>query len=331
MALTLRYRLPNRAWRSALALLLAACCVHVSVQAAESDPRGVELMEHMKRAAHALDYAGVFTYQQGAVMASSQVAHVVDKQGERQRVETLDGRPHREFLRLNDEVRSIYPELRMVLVEKRETEHFPVFFHGEARTLAQHYAITLEDETGRVAGRACRVLHVQPRDDARWGYELCVDEASGLLLKAQTVDASGAVLEQVAFSEVRIGKDVDPALVEPRHDISAWREVQPGDPVDLLAAGWRIPAPQGFVPLSQMERTLKHDKHVRQMLLSDGIAAISVFIENRRGADSRTPGPTEYGATSVYCRQLDDFWLTVIGEVPLATVQGIANAIEFIQ
>lgn len=332
MAVTRPLRSPA-GWRGAILCLILALYVPALAQAqAGQGPaaeQGVALMAAMQQAARTLDYAGVFTYQQGSVMVASQVAHLVDGKGERQRVELLDGQPHREFLRLNDEVRSLLPELRMVLIEKRRTEHFPVFFHGPASELATHYGIGLAAEPGRVAGRACRVVQLRPRDTLRWGYELCVDEASSLLLKAQTLDAEGRVLEQVAFSEVRIGGRIDPALLEPAHDTSAWREVHHGEPVDLAAAGWRVQAPAGFAPLSQMKRTLKQGKHVRQMLLSDGIAAISVFIENRKPAPAQLPGATEHGATSVYCRELGDYWLTVLGEAPMETIRQVAESIEF--
>src|SRR5690606_32366070 len=153
--------------------------------------------------------------------------------------------------------------------------HFPALFVGPSLRLADSYSVSLEDEPGRVAGRPCQIAYVRPHDALRWHFHLCVDLESGLLLKAQTVDEQGTVLEQVAFTEVHIGEGrVDAALLEPRYDTRDWKHVSPGDPVDLAAAGWKIVPPHGFSPVSQQRRTLKHQQQVDQMVLSDGLAAI---------------------------------------------------------
>lgn len=300
-----------------------------AAQAPAADTSATHYLERVKRAARELDYAGVFIYQQGQVMLSSQMAHLVDGAGEHQRVEILDGRARREFLRHNDQVRTLFPELRMLLLEEREIEHFPAFYHGDAETLTTHYAVEIEDEPGRVAGRPCLIAHVIPRVADRWGYRLCSDVESGLLLKAQTIDGDGQVLEQVAFSEVRFGPGLDPSLVRPGQDVSDWREVPAGEPVDLAAEGWRIQALPGFVPISEIQRTLKHDKSVRQMVLSDGVAAISVFIESYLPSHDEVAGAKEHGATSIFRRRLGDYWLTVMGEAPAASVRQVAEAITF--
>src|SRR5690606_30252504 len=187
-----------------------------------------------------------------------------------------------------------------------------------------------ESEPGRVAGRACRIAHVDPHDALRWHFRLCVDLDSGLLLKAQTVDEQGTVLEQVAFSEVHIGdKHVDAALLEPRYDTRDWKHMRPGEPVDLAAAGWKIVPPHGFHPVSQQRRTLKRDQEVQQRVLSVGLAAISVFIESYAPERAEPPGAVQYGATNVYSRQEGDFWLTVLGEVPAHTVRQVAETITY--
>ena len=317
-------------WWAGVLFMTLACALAAAAQAGDGgfDDDALALVTRLQQAAHGLDYAGIFIYQQGQTVLSSQIAHVADEAGERQRIEVLDGRMRREFLRHNDEVQSLFPELRLVLVEHRRTEHFPVFFVGEAGALAEYYTIEMEPEPGRVAGRPCRIAYLDPRDALRWGYRICVDEQSGLLLKAQTVDPDGDVLEQVAFSEVHIG-EVDPALLESSHDMRGWRQVRADETVDLRAAGWHIAAPPGFKPISQVKRTLKHEKNVHQMVLSDGLAAISVFIETYKPERADAAGAVEHGATSVYSRQQDAFWRTVLGEVPAQTVRQVAEAIQY--
>lgn len=324
----------NKSFSRWAGVLVAGLLVLMTSPVVASDVRhgdpGLALMSRLQQAAHGLDYEGIYIYQQGAVMLASRIVHVTDMQGERQRVEVLDGRKRREILRHNDEVQSLFPEMEIVLVEHRQTEHFPALFIGSAEQLAESYSFRVEDDLGRVAGRPCQIAHVVPRDALRWSFRLCVDQESGLLLKAQTVDSQGAVLEQVAFSEVQIGDDqVDRALLEPRHDTRDWKRMRPGEPVDLVAAGWHIVAPHGFHPVSQQRRTLKHHQQVHQMVLSDGLAAISVFIESYEPGRIESPPAVQYGATNIFSRQEGDFWLTVLGEVPADTVRQVAETITY--
>jgi len=44
------------------------------------------------------------------------------------------------------------------------------------------------------------VLEIQPRQGDRYGYRLWVDRATGLLLRSQTLNDRGEVLEQMAFA-----------------------------------------------------------------------------------------------------------------------------------
>lgn len=318
----------KQCWAPLLALLLVAAPTWGASQETSLDA-GLQLMARLQRAAHVLDYSGIFTYQQGQTLLSSQIAHIVDETGERQRVEILDGRKHREFLRHNNRVESLLPERRVVLVEERDMDHFPGLFTGDVRDLAPYYAIELDPEHGRVAGRPCQIAHVVPRDDIRWGYELCVDIETGLLLKVQTRNSQGDVLEQAVFSEVHIGEDAERGLLLPRHDIAGWERIKTGEPADLIAEGWEIGTPMGFKVVNQLRRAMKHKKNVHQVVLSDGLAAISIFIEAWSPERGDIGTTTEHGATSVYRSRQDDYWLTVLGEVPARTVRAVAEGTRY--
>ncbi len=307
-----------------IALVLVSTPAWAGSDEPQFDDMGLQIMARLQRAAHDLDYTGIFTFQQGQTLFSSQIAHIVDESGERQRVEVLDSPAQREFIRHNNIVESLVPERQMVLVDERDMDHFPGLFSGDVRELAQYYAIELDPDQGRVAGRPCRVVHVVPRDELRWGYQLCVDLETNLLLKVQTRNAQGDVLEQIAFSEVHIGPDAERHLLRSPHNPDGWQRIRIGEPVDLLAKGWEIGIPAGFKVVRQWRRNLKHKKNVHQVVLSDGLAAISIFIEDwtpERGDISTT---TEHGATSVHRSRQDDFWLTVLGEVPIRTVRSVA-------
>jgi sigma-E factor negative regulatory protein RseB len=61
---------------------------------------------------------------------------------------------------------------------------------------------------------------------------------------------------------------------------------------------------------------------------SDGLAAVSVFIEPLEGRSSPT-GLASMGAIHIYTREVADHRVTVVGEAPAVSVQRIADAVEY--
>src|SRR5690606_12012942 len=121
-----RQLLAPRAGRALVAAALAgsALLAHLPAQAAEPrSPEAIQLLQRMHKAARSLDYAGVYTYQQGNTVLSTQIVHVVDGTGERERVSMLDGQP-REYIRHNEITQCLLPDHKVVLKERRDSERF---------------------------------------------------------------------------------------------------------------------------------------------------------------------------------------------------------------
>lgn len=302
-----------------------------SAQAAQPVSPGVELLQKMQQAARSLDYAGVYTYQQGSTVLSTRITHIVDGTGERERVSPLDG-VAREYIRHNETTRCLLPDHKVVLVEQREPDRFPALLLDDGARLPAHYEIQVSEAPQRVAGRNCRELTLTPLDAHRYAYHLCADQATGLLLRAQTVGPEG-VLNQIVFNMLEVGKGVESDALRPSWNTQGWEEVEvPLQEVDLAAEGWRIPLPPGYQPLMQVARQMKAGRRVKQLVASDGLSAISVFIEAYAdaGGHARDTGLTRKGAISVYRKRMGEHWLTVLGEVPADTVRDLADRTEFV-
>lgn len=67
-------------------------------------------------------------------------------------------------------------------------------------------------------------------------------------------------------------------------------------------------------------------REVSQLVFSDGLAAISIFIEP--SSQSRTEGSLQQGALNIVGKRQGDYWLTIVGEVPSAAIRQVANSIE---
>jgi sigma-E factor negative regulatory protein RseB len=62
------------------------------------------------------------------------------------------------------------------------------------------------------------------------------------------------------------------------------------------------------------------------MMFSDGLAAMSVFIEPY--SEGRTEGSLQQGAMTIMGKRQGEYWLTVVGEVPVSAIRQVMNSIE---
>lgn len=291
-----------------------------------------QIVGQIQHAARTLNYVGVFAFQQGERFESSRITHLFDGKNEKERIEALDGLP-REYLRFNDEVQGLMPDRKLVLLERQRGDRFPGLLINQAQTLEKNYSLRLAPDLLRIAGRPCRGIEIKPRDAHRYGYRLCADLETNLLLKAQMVGPEGVVIEQVAFTQVVIGADITEAMLAPTWITTDWQTVRAKhSKVDLFAQGWRISAPSGYVATSQQERVFSDDKRVNQLVLSDGLATISIFIEpyQPERSEYEPQGAARSGSVNIFGIKVANFWLTVLGEVPAATLEQLAQSIQYV-
>ncbi len=318
-------------------LLAFSCLLMAPVALAQSNTEtqddAFELLQKAQLAARQSDYDGVFTYQQGATMQSSRVVHLVDGTGERERLEILDGAP-REFILQDDMVHCLLPEKKVVVIEDRRIDRFPSLLIGQAEGLADFYSFHMAGTPERVAGRQCVLVDVIPKDEHRYGYRLCIDSQTHLLLKAQTLDTDRKVVDQIAFTSVRLGNDVRADQIESAWDTKDWKTVRPiVTPIDIASLGWRIAPLPGFDYVTQISRPMRSGATVKQLVLSDGLAAISVFIEAVSETQERKAlpkGGARTGAINIYGARIGDHWFTAIGEVPSGTLRELADHTEYV-
>jgi sigma-E factor negative regulatory protein RseB len=305
--------------------------------APQGEPREAQaLLRTIQSAAQKLNYSGTFIYQQGSQVRTSRITHLVEGKNELEKLEILDGQP-REYIRSNEEVICYVPDARTLLVESRVTQDvFPAIIAANADSLAEHYTIRRGGD-GRVAGFDCQSIFLEPKDDLRYGYRLWAEKSTGLLLRAQTISENGAVIEQISFTQLAIG-NIDRSRVKPTFtNTRGWRvENAVMSHIDL--SNWSVKrVPPGFRKTRELKRMVSDtplqpgapptQREVSQIVYSDGLAAISVFIEP--GSQSRTEGSLQQGAMNIVGKRHGDFWLTIVGEVPLTAIRQVANSIEY--
>lgn len=298
----------------------------------QASNQALQLLQKVATAAQKLTYTGVFVYQNGSRGETSRITHLIENGNELERLEVLDGSP-REVIRFNEEVRCFLPENKLLIVERRNAQQFfPTLMPGNLAALTEHYLIR-KGATARIAGVNSQVVIVEPRDEFRFGHQFWIDPRSGLLLKANLIGESGAVLETFAFMELKIGGPISRDMLRPQMEQTGgdWQvqrvqstEARPDDGQWLF----RNPLP-GFRRTSGMKRQLRPDApESTQIIFSDGLAAISVFLEPMGARSKEEPSTFSVGAVNVYKRQVADYQVIVMGDIPTVALRHFGEGVE---
>jgi sigma-E factor negative regulatory protein RseB len=304
----------------------AALVLATSVAQAQSQDT-LGWLRKMQAATQRLSYVGTFVYQSAGRTETSRITRYVDPSGDIEKLEVMNGVP-REVVRTRDTVRCYLPESRVVKVDRRIERDFPALLPEHIPALARHYDISLGDSQ-RIAGFDCQTVLLQPKDNLRYGYLLYADVNTGMLVRADTVDAAGQNVEQFMFTQLSFG-NVTRDMVRARHGGKDWR-IENARAAPARLDGWGLAAElPGFQKITELKRQLGDSRAAGQMVFSDGLAAVSVFIEPLEARrDPVRSGLANMGAINIYTREVANHIVTVVGDAPAISVQRIADAVEF--
>lgn len=279
-------------------------------------------------------YIGTFVVSSGGAMSSAKIWHVCEGRQQIERVETLTGAP-RSIFRHNDQVLTFMPDHKVVRSEKRESLGlFPELFQSADSHIADFYKVQ-QAGSERVAGVEADIVNLVPKDRMRFGYRIWTERKSGLVVKLQTLDADGKVLEQAAFSELQLDAPVKmDKLIQMMGKVDGYRVEKPVLlKTTASAEGWELTAPvAGFKPMSCYKRPVsaatEAGEEPLQWIFSDGLASVSIFVEPLDRQRHDKASSLSLGATQTMTRQIDAYWITLMGEVPMTTLRLFAQGLE---
>lgn len=317
-----------KACLTALSLLLGVSNYTAAAEAS-TPAEGMRLLRQMADAARQLNYSGTFVYRHGSHIETSRIWHLTDATGDYERVEALDG-PPREVVRANEEVTCFYPGVKTAKVDRWATgRRFPAVVSEQLAAVMANYTVR-KGQISRVAGHDCQIAILEPRDNLRYGHVFCAELKSGLPLRATTISDRNETVETFAFTQVEIGADIPRHLVKPSYDTSApgWKlensSLRPN--VDPARRWMVVNPPAGFRKVSELQRTIK-GKSASQLVFSDGLAAVSIFLEPAVAGVRGGQELTRQGAINIFSRSDPNFVVTVLGEAPARTVMQFGNSV----
>jgi len=312
--------------------LLLVVLLAVSGQAvAQGDAR--KWLDDMSGALQSLDYDGTFVYLHDGKLEAMRIIHRMDKGGQRERLVSLTGSA-REVLRDDKMVTCIMPDNKSVMVgQSRPPQPFPVV-PRDLDSVSPHYL--LEDVgDDRMAGYAARVIAITPRDSFRYGYRFWIARDTRMLLKSDLTDVDGKPIEQMMFTRLSIGDDIPADDLQPSltGDGYTWHSQvnvrrKPSHPEGKPA--WQAgKLPAGFsMTHFQHKRMRDASSDAQHMVFSDGLATVSAYVENVDSVQEPLVGLSSMGAMNAFGVLRDGFQVTVVGEVPPATVEMIATSLN---
>jgi sigma-E factor negative regulatory protein RseB len=286
-------------------------------------------LERMNRAVEDLNYRGTFVH---VLDGTAETLHIVHRNADGQsgeRILSMDG-VGREIVRQGDRVQGIFPDRRIVLFETRsDVSPLVSALPSNTAELDPHYEITLGDNA-RVAERVVQVLEIKPRDEFRYGYMLWLDRETAMPLQSQLIDEQGQVVEQILFTDIEVPADIPAAALEATIDTTGFTTLRAPEAAPLAAEiPWRAATVPGGFKLSVATQSpiAGSDTPVEHLVYSDGLATVSVFIEDPATKAEVGEGFSTVGSTNAYSLTLRGRKVTAMGEVPRQTVRTIASSL----
>jgi sigma-E factor negative regulatory protein RseB len=277
-------------------------------------------LARIEPALRGLDYQGTLVHVAGGRVETVRLFHRRDGDRERERLVALGGAP-REVIRDGRKV--------MCLGGGEGPLAFEVTAHGgwspalalSAAGNLPGYRVQLAGRD-RVAGHVAQRIDILATDRWRYGYRLWLENKTGLPLRVDLVDERGIAVEQVAFTELDIGRRPRDEDLEPSTE-RGLVAVAPLAASRTVAPDWRVPSPPPGFTL----RSTRRDADGLQLLYSDGLASVSVYVEP---ADPRlrAASATRQGAVHAHAFRVDGWHVLALGKVPAATVAHLARTVR---
>lgn len=313
------------------------------VQAAAGEEPVRDWLDRMSHALNNLDYEGTFVYQNDNQLETIQVVHIVDDEGEHERVYSLNGAP-REIIRTPDAVRCILPDDQSIVVERQLTQDlFPTLPPSQVGDLEDYYRFQLIGDD-RVADLQTKVLGIEPRDRFRYGYRLWLEKDTGMLLRSELVADGGEAIEQMMFTSITLGDSVPMKALESRlagYQVAFGPRPPGKEPSESITRvrksddeplEWSV---DGLPPGFHLKSHGRHDyrssgaRSGEHLVFTDGLASVSVHVESAGDREAAAPdGISRMGAINAFSRVHQEHRVTVVGEVPPVTVRTIAHSVK---
>ena len=310
-----------------------------------------QYFQKMVEAVKTINYKGILVFNSIAPGDGSISAlEIIGKNSEQKEVKisSIDGKPV-SIYRKNNRVKELLGGKKQV--EKIINNPFENFC---ARTLDQqrlteNYQIIIKKDS-ITAGRDVKVILLKPKSEQVYGYSFYIDKETYMPLKMDYISINGSSINSYMFVDIdyphnlgeqdmvikKQGKIVvpesdkaqnqaKPQMAEAKKKMSALPKIEKKNGNVNWYVGY---LPNGFTMIDhQIQKIRKNQNNVEHFVFSDGIALISVYIENVPEKQIFR-GSSIKGAMSAFGTVKNNHQVVVVGKVPISTLEKVGNSVQ---
>ncbi len=312
-----------------LGLLGLFLALPVSAQAEDSARAWLSKME---QAVEHLNYEGTFIYQHDDHLGALRILHQSGPNGERERLISLNGAA-REVIQNGSEMTCYLPDQKSVMVGRSQPRKpYPPDLPNDTSQLAKYYRIAL-GPSERMTGHDAQIVTITPRDAYRYGYRLWLEKSNGMPLKSDLINEHGVPVEQMMFTTIQFLPTIPEDQLQTNLNSTGFvwhHDADESGDTPLENTGWVVThLPEGFMLTHHSRHPMPDSKDVTEHLVySDALASLSVYIEQAGDDKKMLNGVSRMGAANAYGAIVDGYHVTVVGEVPAATVRMVGESIR---
>jgi sigma-E factor negative regulatory protein RseB len=250
----------------------------------------------------------------------------IDDNTQIEQLSLLNG-PGFENIRVNDVVSVFQPGYPPYSMHGKAIDGpIPYALLHEPNQLQMSYQFLLVGRN-RISGRSAQQIRITSIDKTRYGYNLWLDEETGMLLKLNMHSLDGKLLQQIQVTQLRIDDRVAEVFSQVQRD-NLPRVINVVNPPQREHVWTLAFLPVGMKPVKQDIHQLAITGQVAEYsLFSDGLVNVSVYIQAATGVFKNDVNLNN-GANTVHSRTDGKVQVTVVGDIPLVTAQLMARSIE---
>jgi len=287
------------------------------------------ILEKSAKASQQLNYEGVFHSQSSSESNSTHVIHANIDNKEYCLLKMLDGAPNEVFC--SGDMVYVTSQDGLLIKKRKNQFLFPSVLPSDIKHLKKNYQLSF-GEKKRVADRMAQHIELKAKDNLRFNYHIWIDDKNLLPLKLIVTNNKNITIEQSTFTTIAFSEVIDKDIFEKNINLSEIY-VAKNKFVENYVSNkfWNLKdLPSGFKEVDLISRRVNGLNLLDyQIIFSDGLAYVSLFIRPITRGTEPKEGTVSIGPTNISARYQDGYQIMSVGMVPPETVNTFSGAIEF--
>ena len=287
------------------------------------------ILEKSAKASQQLNYEGVFHSQSSSESNSTHVIHANIDNKEYCLLKMLDGAPNEVFC--SGDMVYVTSQDGLLIKKRKNQFLFPSVLPSDIKHLKKNYQLSF-GEKKRVADRMAQHIELKAKDNLRFNYHIWIDDKNLLPLKLIVTNNKNKPIEQSTFTTIAFSEVIDKDIFEKNINLSEIY-VAKNKFVENYVSNkfWNLKdLPSGFKEVDLISRRVNGLNLLDyQIIFSDGLAYVSLFIRPITRGTEPKEGTVAIGPTNISARYQDGYQIMSVGMVPPETVNTFSGAIEF--